>query len=150
MISNLWDYAQRTGQPAVREAAAAPISVQSALDTIVNLIPADVIGIYLALVGLFGQSWCLFWIGAALIPILLTIAHFERKKDLKTGEQPPPLSKLVLVVLFAFVAYVPWAATLPNTPFLEFHEHATKFSAGAALVLSAFLPRLARLLGIAG
>ena len=148
MISNLWDNAQRAAQPAAKPAAAPSKSVQNALDAIVTLIPADVLGIYLALIGLFGQSWWIFWIGAALIPILLTIAHLEKKKALKNGEQPPPFSKLVLVVIFAFIAYLPWAGTLPETPFLEFSTHATEISAGGAIVLSAFLPRLARLLGI--
>jgi hypothetical protein len=133
----------------VERASTSQNTLQSALDAIVRLIPAEVIGIYLALVGLFGQSWLVFWIGAALIPVILTIAHFEKKKDLKNGEQAPRLHMLALIVVFAFVAYVPWAATLPTTPFLRYSEHATKYAAGAALVLSAFLPRLARLIGIA-
>lgn len=148
MLVHLWDHAQRAAQPSVASASTKATSVQDSLNAIVKLIPVEVIGVYLALVGIFGQSWEIFWIGAALIPIVLTIVHFERKKRLKQGEVSPTFVKLLLIILFAFIAYVPWVGTLPETPFLQFTSDATKYSAGTALVLSAFLPRLARLLGI--
>jgi hypothetical protein len=144
----LWKGAQRASEPRVEFASDVSKSADGALKAIVDLIPTDVIGIYLALVGIFGQSWWLFWIGAALIPVLLTITHFEKKKKLEKKEDAPALGRLLLVIVFAFVAYVPWAATLPDTPFLACSEHATEIGAGAAIVLSGFLPRLARLLGI--
>jgi hypothetical protein len=147
MLIHLWERAQRASHPQVQPASQPQASLQNALDTIIELIPAEVIGIYMALVGLFGQSWVIFWIGAASIPLFLSIAHFEKRKALNSG-LPPSFPKLILVACFAFVAYVPWAATLPDTPFLQFNEHATKIGAGAALILSPILPRLARLLGL--
>jgi hypothetical protein len=149
MLSHLWDAALRSSQPEVRPATEPPPpSLQNSLDAILKLIPAEVVGAYLALVGFFGQSWLLFWLGAVLIPIGLTLAHFEKRKAIVAGQVPPSLSKLVLAVIVAFVAYVPWTATLPGTPFLRFSTHATTIGAATAIVLSALLPRLARLLGI--
>lgn len=123
-----------------------PANVQSALEAIVRLIPTEVLGVYMGLVGLFGQSWTIFFVGGALIPVLLTITHFERKAKLPDGEPAPSTGKLTLMVFFAWLAYVPWAGTLPGTPFTQFHPDATKIAAGIALVLSPLLPRLAKLL----
>ena len=98
-----------------------------------------------ALVGIFGQSWWVFGAGATAIVGLFLINYFDARKK---SEAEIEFSSFLAPMIFAFVAYVPWAASLPETPFLQLTDHATQIAAGAAIVLSYFIERIALLFGV--
>jgi hypothetical protein len=69
--------------------------------------------------------------------------NFQVKRNSLTAQPPKSLRVFWLLLLFATIAYVAWAAALPSTPFLQLTDQATKIGALAALVLGVLLPRAA-------
>jgi hypothetical protein len=123
----------------------------SALDQIVAYVPTEVIGIYIAGVGIVGPAgrakWGLLLLSTALIPLFVWLSdRIARQSD---PSVPTAYPKLAWVCLLAACAFLAWAAALPETPFLDFSAKATQMGSFAALVLGALIPKVAAALGIA-
>ena len=123
----------------------------SAIDQIVAFIPTEVIGIYIAGVGIVGPAgrakWGLLLLSTALIPLFVWLSdRIARRSD---PSVPKAYSRLTWVGLLATSAFLAWAAALPETPFLDLSDKATRIGSFAAVVLAALLPKVATALGIA-
>jgi hypothetical protein len=123
----------------------------SALDQIVAYVPTEVIRIYIAGVGIVGPAgrakWGLLLLSTALIPLFVWLSdRIARQSD---PSVPKAYSKLAWVCLLAACAFLAWAAALPETPFLDFSEKATRLGSFAAVVLAAIIPKVAAAVGIA-
>ena len=160
-IVTMTQQALNAGRPAVAargaalEGASEPAQigqrVTSALDQMVAYVPSEVIGIYIAGVGIIGPSgrakWGLLWLSLALIPLFIWLAdRMERQSD---ANAPKAFAKLAWVCLLATFAFVAWSAALPETPFLDFSANATRLGSFAAMVLAALMPKIAAAVGIA-
>lgn len=144
-----------------KEASAQP-AVDSALERIVQWIPSEAVGSYVALLGLFGPNgtgarWVLFVIGAALVVVFLLLntalvnkrGAEEWRRQKKSGDPPKLSTKRVLILLgLTLIAYVAWACALPETPFLDWWTDATIAGGAAVIVLALLLPKLAELLNV--
>lgn len=123
----------------------------SALDQIVSYIPTEVIGIYIAGVGIVGPAgrakWGLLLLSTALIPLFVWLS--DRIARQSNPDAPKAYSKLAWVCVLACGAFLAWAAALPETPFLDLTDKATQLGSFAAVVLAALMPKLATALGIA-
>jgi hypothetical protein len=145
--------AQEAGLEGVRvESATSSERVTSALDQIVAYVPSEVIGIYIAGVGIIGPAsdrarWGLLVFSLLMIPAFIWLSDsIERRADPKT---PKAASKLVWVCVLAGAAFVAWSAALPDTPFLKLSAKATQIGSFLAVVLSFLMPKVAAALGIA-
>lgn len=136
----------------VAEATGAGQGVTSALDQMVAYVPSEVIGIYIAGVGIIGPAsgrarWGLLLLSLALIPLFIWLSNrIERQSDPKA---PSAFSKLAWVCVLATSAFLAWSAALPDTPFLDFSANATRIGSFAAVVLAALMPKIAAAVGIA-
>lgn len=124
----------------------------SALDQIVSYIPTEVIGIYVAGVGIVGPAgrdakWALLLLSTALVPLFVWLS--DRIARQSNPNAPKAYVKLTWVCVLASGAFLTWAAALPDTPFLDFTDKATQLGSFAAVVLAALMPKLATALGIA-
>jgi|SRR5215471_13713778 hypothetical protein len=150
-IARMYDLAaereQERTKPAAdvaAEAAGAEVeakkTVESALEKITAFIPTEIIGLYVAGLGIFtpqtaAGKWWVFFVCLALIPVFMVIGYFQKKKH----KLPiPKLGVLLLLVAFAAVAFVAWAAAMPATPFLSLNSYATQIG-GFIVVPLAFV-----------
>jgi hypothetical protein len=126
-------------------------TVTSALDQMVTYVPSEVIGIYIAGVGIIGPisgrgKWGLLGLSLALIPLFIWLSdRIARRSD---PGLPNATRKLAWVCLFAVSAFLAWSAALPQTPFLDFSGRATQLGSFAAVVLAAIMPKLAAAVGV--
>jgi hypothetical protein len=133
-------------------AAGSEQQASSAIDQMVAYVPSEVIGIYIAGVGIIGPiggaKWGLLSSCLALIPLFIWLSNrIERRANPNAPKAP---AKLAWVCAFAVTAFLAWSAALPDTPFVEiFHEYATKIGSFSAIVLAALIPKLAAAVGIA-
>jgi hypothetical protein len=128
-------------------------NVASALDQMVAYVPSEVIGIYVAGVGIIGATsgvvkWALFCLALALVPLFVWLAdRIARQSNPGLSRAP---GKLVLVGSFAVCAFAAWACALPDTPFASlWGADATRYGSFAAVVLAALMPKIAVALGLA-
>lgn len=149
------------GSPEFRQAAATP-DVESSVERITAWIPTEVVGTYVALVGLFlpkssGARWSLLVIGMVLVPVFVCVdgalvnkrgssAWRARRQQ---GDAPKITTRqLWLCSLLAMLAFIAWAMALPSTPFVSWFANATKFGGGAVVVLALLLPKIGELLDL--
>ena len=124
----------------------------TALEKITAFIPSEVIGIYVAGLGIFsskegiaeGVKMAIFWIALALVPVFVWI---NVRIQNKPPAQPPNWGKCVLLVLFAAVAFVAWAAAIPESPF-DLEGYSGQVGAFGVVVLGLVMPGLAQVLGV--
>lgn len=157
------------GRPADDVADAPPASDkirETALEKITAFIPTEVIGIYIAGVGIMpveavaepGEpapvsvvQWAIFWVALALVPIFVTVNAALLNRALQPGSKLKPL-KVMLLVGFGGVAFCAWALALPETPFRDLVTvdgiSATQIGAFAVVVLGLLMPSLAKLAGV--
>jgi hypothetical protein len=148
--------------PALKEAAAGP-DVKSAIERVTQWVPTEVVGIYVALLGLFAPAsvdgrWELLGAGVILTVVFLllnaALVHKRGVKkwedDGKQGERPPGLApwRLGVLLVLSLVAFLSWACALPATPFLDWWSDATTLGGAAVLILAPFLPEIAELAGV--
>ncbi len=115
-------------------------------------IPSEVLGLYIAGLGIFGPDtnmfkWLVFGVAAALIPLLVVLSG----KGTDNGGRARRLSakSLVLLSLIGIVDFCAWTASLPGTPFLALTSYANKLGGFAILVLAVVLPPASKTLGLA-
>ena len=148
------------------ETEATQPNVDSALERIVQWIPTEAVGAYIAILGVFPpggtnvdkERWAIFAIGVALV-VAFTFLNAalvnkrgaeEWKKQGKAGS-PPSLSggRFVKVLLLTLFAFVVWVGALPGgSPFIDLWSDATKAFGVAVIPISAALPQIAELLGV--
>lgn len=147
--------------PEFRQAAATP-AVESALEAITQWIPTEVVAIYVALLGIVAPSsssgkWIIFAIGAVsvLVFVLLNAALVNKRgadawtKEQKPGTAPKVAGKrLFLLVVLAAVAYLVWTFALPDTPFLDLTDQATRIGGALVVVVSLAMPKVAEVLDL--
>lgn len=131
----------------------------SALKSIAEWIPSEVLGIYIALLGLFTPTgdgrWIIFLIGVALVPamgLLNTAILNKQARELWQGEpgSAPQLGgrKLGIVLGLMLLSFITYAWALPTTPFTDWVSDATIYGAAAAIILAPFLPKIAQMAGV--
>jgi hypothetical protein len=122
----------------------------SAMQKVLTFVPAEIIGLYIAGVGVFAPKtepgrWQLFGVCVALIFLLMVLDYFISRK----GNKPVPNWWRFLVLLaLAVVGFTTWAAALPDTPFLVVDARATLAAGFIAPILAIAMPRIAQLLDL--
>lgn len=139
-------------EAALESVAKADQSAASALDQMIAYVPSEVIGIYIAGVGIIGAKsasvkWGLFWLALVLIPLFFWLSdRIERRANagLEGGR-----GKVVLMGALALLAFTTWAIALPDTPFASlWGDDATRYGSFAAVVLAALMPKIAAAAGL--
>jgi hypothetical protein len=129
----------------------------TALTKVAAFIPSEAIAVYLALWSFIGPDskttkWVVFAIGLALVPTFYLLAYFQRRRvvGVNEGETPPQGSPRVVILLlvFAMLAFVAWAMAMPDNPFLSLNDQALKVGGGSIIVLGILMPRVANVLGL--
>jgi hypothetical protein len=125
-------------------------SVQGSLEKVSAYIPSEVIGIYVAGLGIFAPDhvhakWILFGVSLILVPVLVLVGQAVARKR---GLPAPPGKASIVVILFAVVAFCAWAAAMPSNPLLDQFPEATRVGGFAVIILAALLPQAANLLDI--
>ncbi|MEO5874388.1 MAG: hypothetical protein ABIS86_06065 [Streptosporangiaceae bacterium] len=129
----------------------------SALTRVAAFIPSEAVAVYLALWSFIGPDtsttrWVVFAIGLALVPTFYLLAYLQRRRmvGVNQGEVPPQrsLRVVLLLLVFAMLAFTAWAMAMPDNPFLDLTDQALKFGGGAVIVLGILMPRAADVLGL--
>ncbi|GAA3218257.1 hypothetical protein [Actinocorallia longicatena] len=127
----------------------------TALSKVAAFIPTEAVAVYLALVAFFNPDgdvmrWVVFGIGVVLVPVFYFLAYMNRRRAVGAdgGAPEPSLRVTLLLLVFALLAFVAWAAAMPNNPFEQFTDEATKFGGGAIIVLGVLMPQAAGALGL--
>lgn len=136
---------QAPGGGAASGAPAANQSVTAALEKITAFIPSEVIGIYVAVIGILAPAsmrgkWVIFGLCVILVPFFMWLGY----KAAKRKNLPVPGARaFVLLLILAIVAFVAWGAALPSTPFEVFHADATRFGGALVIILGYAIPKIA-------
>lgn len=122
-----------------------------AIERITRYIPSEIIGIYVALLGLWSPDdrsakWTVFFIGLLLTPFFVIYSYVTKRAERRAkglhGTKP-----LILLSVFAVVGFTAWSAALPDTPWEQvFGDDTTRLGGGAVILLAAVLPPLAQML----
>jgi hypothetical protein len=145
--------AAAAGGDTAKEKGAAPSkkTLDSAMEKITAFIPSEVIGSYVALLGIISPQtergkWVIFFICLLLIPVYMLFGYLSKQKK-RNGEQSAPASKRDTAILFvlASVAFVSWAAALPGTPFLSISTHATVIGGACVIIITSLMYKVAEL-----
>lgn len=120
---------------------------QAALEAIAAYIPSEALAVYIAALGLFqpgtaGDRWFWFVVGVALVIGFGALSAMDRVVR-------PSMRTFAVLTIMAVVSFATYAGALPASPFLALHPQATLGSGLVALILSAALPRIARIAGVA-
>lgn len=125
-------------------------TADSAMERVSAFIPSEIIGLYVAGLGIFSPEtdtgkWQIFWICFALIPVIMVLNYLIQRKQSQGG-----LGLWPSLVLFGFaiVAFVAWTAALPSTPFLSIFPDATTIGGWAVIILAVIMYKVAELMGI--
>lgn len=127
-------------------------AVKSAMERIAAFIPSEAIAIYVAGFGILTPDtstakWTIFGVALVLIPIFIWLNYVtENRKRRRTGKAK--VRTVWLIVLFAVVAYVAWAAAMPGTPFLELSDDATRIGGFVVVIAAALMYKAGEVLGI--
>lgn len=147
--------------PEFQQASATP-AVESALESITQWIPTEVVAIYVALLGIFAPDessvkWAIFGVGAVSVLgfVLLNAALVNKKgaeawaREDRPGTAPKLAGRrLALLFVVAMVAYVVWAFALPDTPFLDLTDEATRIGGALVIIVSLAMPKISELLDL--
>lgn len=125
-------------------------TIESAMEKISVFIPAEVIGIYVAGFGILSPEtdtgkWWIFGVSLALIPLFMGLNYLGQRKH---SDAKLSLWISFVLLMFAMVAFVAWAAALPGTPFLSFTPRATAIGGWAVVILAILMYRAADLLDV--
>jgi hypothetical protein len=122
----------------------------SAMQKVLTFVPAEIIGLYIAGVGVFAPKtdpgkWQIYGVCAGLILLLMVLDYFITRKK----QQPVPnWWRFLILLVLAVVGFTTWAAALPNTPFLTVDDRVTLGAGFAAPILAIAMPRIAQLLDL--
>jgi hypothetical protein len=125
-------------------------SLDSVMAKVSAFVPSEINGIYVAGVGILSpkedaEKWLIFATCLALIPLLIWLSYLDHKKH---SEAKLSGRITLILLLFAVIAFVAWAAALPGTPFQAFSERATAIGGWAVAILAVVLYKAADALGI--
>lgn len=125
-------------------------TAESAMEKVSAFIPSEVIGIYIAGLGILSPTtdagkWWIFGVSLALIPIVMLLNYLIQKKRADTPLGP---RASFILFIFAVAAFVAWAAALPSTPFLSLSEYATNIGGWSVIILAAVMYKAAEFLDI--
>jgi amino acid transporter len=120
------------------------------MEKISAFIPSEVIGICVAGCGILSpqqdsEKWWIFAISMALIPIFMLLNFIGQRKK---GNLTVSTRISLVLILFALVAFVAWAAALPGTPFLSLTPRATAIGGWAVVILALVMYKVADLLDV--
>jgi hypothetical protein len=123
----------------------------SAMEKILAFVPAEIIGIYVAIFGIAAPKsangkWVIY---ALCIAVLLAVMVFKHLLGQKKKEPVPNWWRLLVLMALALVAFTTWAAAMPDTPFLAWHPRATMAAGIVAPILALLMPMIAELCDIA-
>jgi hypothetical protein len=132
-------------------------ALDSAMEKITAFIPSEVIGSYVAVLGIVAPQsdrgkWAIFGIGVLLIPLFMWLGYLTKKKQLAGSSPTTSLSKVktnaAILFVFALLAFVVWAAALPGTPFLSISQHATAIGGACVIVVTGIMYKIADVLDL--
>lgn len=144
-------------------------NAKAALDTtlgkIAAFIPSEILALYLFMWGVANPAatdrrtpWALFWASLGALVAYVVLNHMlDRKSVAESNEkiadrakraQGPTATKTGWVLLMAAVAFTAYAASLPQTPFLDVNSNANTIGAIVAAGLAIFLPMIGKLVGV--
>lgn len=135
------------GDVGVTPESNATSSVTTALETLAAFIPSEALATYIVGLSWFSpasraEGWGLLLVGGLSVVCFSVVAGLDRTA------RPSP-RKMATVVSLALVSFVVYAGALPESPFQELTDEATKLFGFAALILALLLPRIARILRVA-
>jgi hypothetical protein len=141
---------QATGENAPPAMPNARDVTDSAMQKVLTFVPAEIIGLYIAGVGVFAPKtelgrWQIFGICVALIFLLMVLDYFLSRKN---NKPVPNWWRFLVLLALAVVGFTTWAAALPDTPFLVVDARATLAAGFAAPILAIAMPRIAQLLDL--
>jgi hypothetical protein len=102
-------------------------------EQLVQLIPAEAIAFFTAGLALcvgFGWGWEARWAWfgsiAVLIPFWVFLKYWDTLGD--EARQAKPIPMPYASILTGLAAFAIWSATIPDTPFLQWHEWSLEFA----------------------
>ena len=130
---------------------AVPVGVSTDLaNQITRWIPTETITVYVALLALvapqtahdtsFASRWALFWIAAAVNPVvvlLLTMAKAKTRSDFKVP---------VFAMIISPIAFAAWSFALPDTPLSSISGYDIKWNAAIITVTTVAITLVANAL----
>jgi hypothetical protein len=124
---------------------------ESAMQKVLAFVPAEIIGIYVAIFGIAtpksaNAKWTVYAICVAVLLALMLFNYFLSRKKKETV---PNWWRLLLIIGLALVGFTAWAAAMPETPFLACHPRATMAAGIAAPILALLMPKIAELCDVA-
>jgi hypothetical protein len=124
-------------------AASAQNALSDALAKVTAYIPTEVLAIYVPALGIANTSrylwlWIIFGISAFLVLVFVWLHNDARRVRVHRRR------RFALVVLFALVPFVAYAAAIPDTPFKQITSAAPRVGGIAVLILAVLLPELAK------
>ncbi|HEY7692552.1 MAG TPA: hypothetical protein VH816_09435 [Gaiellaceae bacterium] len=118
-------------------------------EQLVQLIPAEAIAVFTAGLALcvgFGWGWAARWAWfgaiAVLIPFWVFLKYWDTLSYQKRRAKRVPIP--YVSILAGFAAFVIWSATIPDTPFLQWHEWKLEFAPFVTLAGVVVLTMLVR------
>jgi hypothetical protein len=128
-------------------------TLDSAMEKITAFIPSEVIGSYVAVLGILSPQtdvgkWIIFGICLLLIPIFMLLGYLAKKKQAEKDQKttlPPNTQHTGILLVLAAVAFVAWAMALPGTPFLSITAHATAIGGASVIILTTIMYKIADL-----
>jgi hypothetical protein len=129
-------------------------TLDSAMEKITAFIPSEVIGSYVAVLGIISPEtdvgkWVIFFICLLLIPVFMLLGYWTKKKQAKAGQSTPTSKRdTAILMLFAAVAFVAWAMALPGTPFLSLNARATAIGGASVIIITLIIYKIADLLDL--
>ena len=113
-------------------------TVENALQKITAFIPSEVIALYVSGLGIFAPQslhakWNIFWICLAFIPGFMFLSYLQNRKH---GRPIPATNILLVLVIFAAVAFGVWAAAMPQTPFISLWQNAPQIAGFVVIPLA--------------
>lgn len=122
----------------------APGGVKTAIGQITAYIPTEVIGAYIAALGILtpessGLRWAVFVIALVVTPIFVGVSFALRRR------QTPELKQggVGWLIAFAILSFVAWAGAIPGTPMLDIPGWTTVIGGIAVIFLAPLLSKLA-------
>jgi hypothetical protein len=144
---------------AARAAAGGPAAgdskaIDSAMQKVAAFIPSEVIGAYVAGVGILSPDgsagkWWLFAICLVLVPVFVALGALIQQKDASSAVTKRQLVRLIVIlVVLGGTSFVAYASALPGSPFLEINDQATRVGGIAVILLAGLMYKLADLLDV--
>jgi hypothetical protein len=149
--------------PDTKRAAADSTAPGDYVEKVVQWIPSEAVGAYIAVWGVLTPStdpsrWAVFVVGLLSVGLLIllgtALAQKRRveqwQKEKKPGA-PPRTSQRdrLLLLTFASVAFTTWVAALTDSPFATIDSNASKVGGAVLVGLALFAPKVAELLDLA-